>query len=85
MTLSVDGYGQLAQRLQALADELCDDRLVFVLEGGYDLTAVAWGVRRILELLLGEEPAPDPLGPLGEGRTVNIEGVLDEVRRLHGL
>lgn len=81
MALSVDGYGELAQRLQALANDLCDGRLVFVLEGGYDLTAVGWGVRRILELLLGEEPAPDPLGPLGEGRTVNVEPVLAELGR----
>ncbi|MCH8065970.1 MAG: histone deacetylase [Chloroflexi bacterium] len=81
MALSVDGYGELAQRLQALANDLCDGRLVFVLEGGYDHTAVGWGVRRILELLLGEEPAPDPQGPLGEGRTVNVEPVLAELGR----
>ncbi len=48
MALSVDGYGALAARLRALADELCDGKLVFVLEGGYHLTALPWGVRRVL-------------------------------------
>ncbi|MCH8026338.1 MAG: histone deacetylase, partial [Chloroflexi bacterium] len=48
MSLSVAGYGELTTRLRTLADELCDGRLVFVLEGGYDLTAVPWGVRTVL-------------------------------------
>lgn len=85
MTLSVDGYGDMTARLRALAEELCEGRLVFVLEGGYDLTAVSWGVRRVLEVLLGEEPTPDPLGPLESGRTVNVEGLLADVAQMLGL
>ncbi len=85
MALSVDGYGELATRLKALAEELCDGRLVFVLEGGYDLTALAWGVRRVLEVLLGEPPTPDPLGPSPLRAAPDIAGLLADVRRLHSL
>ena len=84
MALSVAGYGELASRLQALTEELCDGRLVFVLEGGYDLTAVSWGVRHVLEVLLGETPTPDPLGTPAE-RGPDIDALLAEVRGLHGL
>ncbi len=71
MSLSIDGYGALMSRLRALAEELCGGRLVAALEGGYDLDAVAWGVRRAIEVLLGpstssghgDAPTPDPLGP----------------------
>ena len=85
MALSVAGYGELASRLQSLADELCQGRLIFVLEGGYDLTAVSWGVRHVLELLLGEPPTPDPLGAAPERPAPDIEGLLAELRGTHGL
>ena len=85
MALSVAGYGELAQRLRTLAEELCDGRIVFALEGGYDLDAVSWGARRVLEVLLGEDLAPDPLGLAPTGRAPEIEGLLAEVRRLQGL
>ncbi len=86
MSLSVDGYGALALRLMALADELCGGRIVFALEGGYHLTALPWGVRRVIEVLLGDEPTPDPLGrPPEPARAPDIEPVLAEARALHGL
>jgi acetoin utilization deacetylase AcuC-like enzyme len=85
MALSVDGYGELATRLRSLAEELCDGRIVVALEGGYDLDAVAWGARRVIEVLLGEEPAPDPLGPSPSARAPQIDGLLSDVRRIQGL
>jgi acetoin utilization deacetylase AcuC-like enzyme len=85
MSLSVDGYSDLAARLRALAGELCDDRLIFVLEGGYDHIALPWGIRRVLEVLLGEPPTPDPLGPLPNPRAPEIEMLLAALRRIHRL
>ena len=38
--LTDDGYEMLTRRTVALADDLCDGRLVSTLEGGYDLGAV---------------------------------------------
>jgi acetoin utilization deacetylase AcuC-like enzyme len=86
MSLSVDGYGALTERVIALGGELCAGRTVFALEGGYHLTALPWGVRRVIELLLGDTPAPDPLGlPPDTPRPPDVERVLAEVRALHGL
>ncbi len=85
MSLSIDGYGELISRLRILADELCDGRLIVALEGGYDLTAVAWGVRRAIEVLLGDAPAPDPLGLAPNRPVPEIGSLLSEVRGLHGL
>ena len=89
-SLSVGGYGELTARLRTLAEELCDERLVLALEGGYDLDAVSWGVRTVIEVMLGASagsgqatPTPDPLGP-GPGGP-DITQLLAEVRRLHGL
>jgi acetoin utilization deacetylase AcuC-like enzyme len=85
MSLSVDGYGTLIARLRALAHDLCGDKIVVALEGGYDLDAIAWGVRRTIEVLLGEEPTPDPIGPAPAGRAPEISGLIEEVRELHAL
>jgi len=86
MALSVDGYGELAARLTSLADEFCDGRSVFVLEGGYDLDAIAWCARRVIEVLLGDTPTPDPLGLAPyDARSPQIEPLLAEVRRIQGL
>ena len=85
MSLSVDGYGEVMSRLRALAEELCGGRMVVALEGGYDLAAVAWGVCRVIEVLLGDEPTPDPIGRAPPARAPGIGGVIAEVLRLHGL
>jgi acetoin utilization deacetylase AcuC-like enzyme len=85
MSLSIDGYGELMSRLRALADDLCDGRLVVALEGGYDLDAVAWGVRRAIEVMLGDAPTPDPRGPAPTTHAPDISGLIAEVRALHGL
>lgn len=48
--------------LQALADRLCGGRLVFVLEGGYNL-ALARGTHSVLQVLAGAE-ASEPGVPV---------------------
>ncbi len=85
MRLSNDGYARIAALLIALAEELCDGRIVFALEGGYDLTAVAWGVRNCVELLLGRDPASDPLGPAPDAREPDIGPLLQRARAIHRL
>jgi acetoin utilization deacetylase AcuC-like enzyme len=49
--LSSAGYFTLAQKVVALADEYCDGKIVFVLEGGYDPMNVANGAGRVFDAL----------------------------------
>jgi len=60
--LSLAGYDFLARQMMALADELCAGRIVFVMEGGYDLQALSHGWLNIARALLGAEGISDPLG-----------------------
>lgn len=85
MRLSCAGYASLVARLRSLAGELCGGRLVLALEGGYDLTALAWCARTSIEALLGEPPMPDPLGAAPEAAPPDIDELLASVRGLHGL
>lgn len=49
--LSSAGYFTLAQKVVALADEYCDGKIVFVLEGGYDPMNVANGAGGVFDAL----------------------------------
>ncbi|MEN9935856.1 MAG: hypothetical protein RLZZ387_2435 [Chloroflexota bacterium] len=63
LSLSVHGYAALTSRLMALADELCEGRIVLALEGGYNRPALGACVVASLRVLLGRDPGPDTLGP----------------------
>jgi acetoin utilization deacetylase AcuC-like enzyme len=85
MRLSTAAYYQIAAILRDLAAELCEGRLVFALEGGYDHTALAWSVQACLDALAGRAFAPDPLGLAPPQRAADFSGILSRVRELHGL
>jgi acetoin utilization deacetylase AcuC-like enzyme len=51
MELSSDDYGLLAGRLRASAEELCEGRSAWVLEGGYDLRGLSESVVAVLKQL----------------------------------
>jgi acetoin utilization deacetylase AcuC-like enzyme len=63
MTLSLTGYAWLGQELVRMAEQLCDGRIVFTLEGGYQLDVLACGVLNGFYAMRGEESIADPIGP----------------------
>jgi acetoin utilization deacetylase AcuC-like enzyme len=85
MQLTIGGYVALIERLAATADELCGGRLALVLEGGYDLNALGWGVVAVCRALRGE-PWQDPIGPSPyPGRGLDVGPILARAREIHGL
>jgi acetoin utilization deacetylase AcuC-like enzyme len=64
MSITVPGFRALTDRAVALADEVCDGRLVATLEGGYSLLHLPLANLAILEGLAGLEPTfpADPVG-----------------------
>jgi len=85
MRLSCADYRELALMLREVAEEMCQGRLLFVLEGGYEGEALAWSVRTCLDVLLGNPFAPDPLGSALPAPGPDIEPLLAAVKELHGL
>lgn len=53
--LKDEDFGSLTREVMDLADELCDGRIVSVLEGGYDLEGLAGGVEYHLKALLDSD------------------------------
>jgi acetoin utilization deacetylase AcuC-like enzyme len=86
MQLTVTGFAKVGRILKGLADELCEGRLVFTLEGGYDLEALAASIRATLDVLLGNPDIVDPLGgPPRASGAPDIEALLQAVKGAHGL
>ena len=84
--LTVRGLAALSRSLQEISDAYCPGRLVGILEGGYDLESLAWGVLATLGVWLGDSETPDPLGPPpGAVREPDITPLLEQIRRVHGL
>ena len=61
--LSLTGYAALGWRLLEMAAQLCQGRILFVLEGGYHLQALHNGLLNLAWTLTGRDTVHDPLGP----------------------
>lgn len=83
MLVSTRGYYAIASMLRELAGELCEGRIVYALEGGYDHTALAWSAGACVETLLGRPFSEDPLGPGPSVRSPDVEAILSAVKRTH--
>ncbi|HSL30290.1 MAG TPA: histone deacetylase [Anaerolineales bacterium] len=80
--LTTRGYFMLAQKVIALAQQYCEGRIVFVLEGGYDPTNVANGVEAVFIAGTGQgELGANDLSPRNEP---DCEARIEEVRKWHG-
>jgi len=53
MNVSFEGCAAMTGIVQSLADRLCDGRLAFILEGGYNTESLSRGVRSVLGVLAG--------------------------------
>lgn len=86
MSLSLSGYSRLVRALIGLAKQLCGGRIVFVLEGGYQLEALAYGVLNACRALLGDtaDQDLDPLGP-AQGSEPEIADYVRKLREIHSL
>lgn len=84
MKLSVTGYAHLARGLKSLAEALCDGKLVFALEGGYNLDVLSYAVLNTFKALLGDDEIVDPLGPSPRGERP-VDDLVEHLKGVHGL
>jgi len=62
LSVSLSGFHGLVRQLIETANHLCDGKIVFVMEGGYDLPALSHGWLNIAYALLGKDLFSDPHG-----------------------
>jgi acetoin utilization deacetylase AcuC-like enzyme len=84
LNVSTYAYNHVAALTLDAARRMCGGRVVAVLEGGYDTHALAWCASGLVELLLGEEPTPDP-APGAPPPGPDISSLIEQVRLAVGL
>ena len=84
LNVSLSGFAHMVRGLCALSDELCDGKLVTVLEGGYDLDVLSHGVLNTLRILQGKPIFLDPLGH-SKTRETDVSEIIAAVRETHHL
>jgi acetoin utilization deacetylase AcuC-like enzyme len=87
MDVSFQGFRAMATIMRALADTLCEGRIVHVLEGGYSLSGVREGTRAVVESLLLDD-AKIEYGTTSGPRDIEpgsmLRGIVDRVVEVHG-
>jgi acetoin utilization deacetylase AcuC-like enzyme len=85
VNVSLRGFAEMLGTLCELSEALCGGRMVVVLEGGYDLDALSYGVLNTFNILRGyPERVEDPLGP-APGHDTDAGRVIEAVKRTHGI
>jgi len=90
LQLDLKGYDYLTRELVRMAGELCGGKLVFVMEGGYDLDALSHGWLNIAYALQGSDRFSDPLGAPEERASSDrpqqgTAALVEQLAKLHGL
>ncbi len=82
--LSTAGYLMLAKKVVALAEEYCDGKIVFVLEGGYDPVNVANGAEAVFSAATGKGESGAATRDPNPHKEPDCESRIEEVRKWHG-
>ena len=80
MGITVEGYTLLASVLGSIADEVCDGKIVYLLEGGYNIPGLVDSVQGILKFLMGKVAPEDIKDPGTE--TIQVQEYLNELLKI---
>ncbi|MFO8143282.1 MAG: histone deacetylase [Dehalococcoidales bacterium] len=91
MEVSVTGFARMVGIIRDLTGELCPDRLILSLEGGYPLDVLAASVGATFKVLLGDTEIEDSLGQPQAGfkmrgfQTPDITPLIEKLKKVHKL
>jgi acetoin utilization deacetylase AcuC-like enzyme len=80
--LSLTGYARICRYLVKMANELCNGRILFVLEGGYELRVLTLGILNNIYALLGRDEINDPIGPMPDNEQ-DVTDLLLQLKERH--
>lgn len=78
--LSLTGYAEIARKLVSYARDLCDNRVLFILEGGYHLDVLSTGIINAFHALLDHDQIIDPLGSMNRTEH-DIGGLMGKLKQ----
>ncbi|HEY6437133.1 MAG TPA: histone deacetylase [Ignavibacteriaceae bacterium] len=84
LNLSLTGYDCISRELIKCSERICNSKIVFFLEGGYNLQVLSYGVTNSIRGLLGIDFCEDSLGQSFQ-QEPDINKVIDELIKIHSL
>ena len=84
LNLSISGYNWISRELIKCAERVCNGKIVFLLEGGYNLQVLSNGVANTIRALLGIDSFEDPLGKSQESEA-DVQKLITELIKIHSL
>ena len=84
MGLSLSGYSWISEELVKISTNLCNSKIVFSLEGGYNLESLSFGVVNSIRALLEINDFVDPIGNSTHDEP-DITTLIKELKKIHQL
>jgi acetoin utilization deacetylase AcuC-like enzyme len=84
LNLSLEGFDWISRKLISAADDICSAKIVFFLEGGYNLEVLKNGVSNTIRGLLRIDSFEDSLGKSSQQET-DVQKLIDELIKIHNL
>lgn len=84
LMFTLTGFDHITRELLHMAQEFCNGKIVFVMEGGYDLEVLSHGWLNIAHALLGSSEVSDPVGVYRQSRGLP-PGLLQRLLEIHEL
>ncbi|MBK9098193.1 MAG: histone deacetylase [bacterium] len=84
LNLSLSGFDWITTQLIKSATQLCEGKIIFFLEGGYNLDVLSYGVTNTIRGLLGIDGFEDPIGKSNQTEP-DITHLLNELKKIHSL
>lgn len=85
LNLTLEGYAHLTRELIGMAQQLCEGKIIFSMEGGYNLDVIGNGIANVARCLLQKDNIADPLGPPRSSSQPDAAQLVNMVRELHQL
>jgi len=82
--LSLSGFDWITSQLIKSAEKLCAGKIIFFLEGGYNLEVLSYAVTNSIRRLLGINDFEDPIGK-SDQKEPDINNLISELKKIHDL
>jgi acetoin utilization deacetylase AcuC-like enzyme len=82
LAISLAGFDAVCRALLGWAEALCEGKIVFVMEGGYDLKALSHAWWNVALVLLGQPAVADPYGHPKASPDLN-QALIDMFKKAH--
>lgn len=84
LMLTLNGFARISEQLNYIAKELCDGKIIFSLEGGYNLEALSAGITNSIKVLLGRKDFVDNIDKPSR-EEINLGMLISNLRSIHKL